>query len=254
MQQNVLVILAALLAGAVGGYAVGALQGGEHSPAAALPAGDGDLAEIVARLDRLEADQARPAPLTTEPSLRGAGKVRVVGAARDLDALATALEARLTPRLKESVKVEVADAFKKAAAEQPVAAPEVKKKRVTLAEAAAELDLTADEEASVRRIAAETTTAFLGLLTTIDESVEDIRRDFEDAKNDPKKRAALRPKYLGRVMGNLGGLITMGLTHQQKMKAALGAEKAGKIDDGYTLTDLDPYGLEDMFEGSFEFD
>ena len=53
-----------------------------------------------------------------------------------------------------------------------------------LAEAAAELELTREQEDAVRRIAVETTDEFFKLLTDKDQTVDDVRREFEDAKKE----------------------------------------------------------------------
>ena len=55
---------------------------------------------------------------------------------------------------------------------------------MTLAEAAAEIGLTAEEEEAVRTITKETTDAFFKLLADEDNTVEDIHRQFEEAKDN----------------------------------------------------------------------
>lgn len=250
MSQTALSILLGLLAGAAGALAVQFVGGGTGSSGSAL-SGDGvDGPAIEARLERIEGLLART-DLLSAPALRGStprgGDARALGNGADLEALAARLEERLKPMVQESVRTSVKEAL--AANEEGAERDEeTDKNRVTLAEAAAELGLTREEEDAVRRIAGETQEEFFKLLVDEDQTVDDVKREFEDAKGDPQKRQALTTKYMGKVLGNLGGLVSLGLNWQRKMKDAVGAEKAKKIEDDYSLTDLDPYELEEMFD------
>ena len=163
------------------------------------------------------------------------------------EALAVRLEERLKPVVEQSVETSMKAAFE--ANESDVATWTAKAKReVTLAEAAAELKFTRDEEEAVRRIAGETTEEFFKLLAGKDGDVDDVKREFEDAKNDPKLKTALAGKYMTKALSNIGGLITLGLEHDRKMKEAIGPKRASKLESEFQVTDLDPYGLEDMFD------
>lgn len=249
MDNVKLAFVVGLLAGALGGFV--AMQFAPSSTTGSSFDGDTDTSDIVLRLDRIEARLDRPA-MRSSPQLTGGGEGRAsastgIAAGSDLDALVTALEERLKPTLQESVKTSVNEALSERSGEIYAEAMPAKKK-MTLAEAAAELELTADEEEAVRRIARETSEEFLKVVAGKDASVDDIRREFEEAREDPKKRAALTTKYMGKVMANLGGLMAVGMTHEQKMREALGAEKARRLDDEYDVTDLDPLGLEAVFD------
>ncbi len=251
MNQFGVALLVGLLAGGAGGLGVhlladsGATGGGSVTDEA-------DLASINARLERIEAALDKRG-LTSAPTLRGTAPAPDdAKPAAPLDerfeALAARLEERLKPVVAESVQAsmkEVMAANEEALAEE-FEAPA--KRKATLAEVAAELELSREEEEAVRRIARESTDAFFELLAGKDGNAEDVKREFEEAKNDPKRKSEISGKYMAKALGNFGGLITIGLEHQRKMKAAVGAEKADKIESGYQITDIDPYGLEDMFD------
>lgn len=249
MNQTVLALVVGVLAG-VGGALV-ATQFSSGSGATTLEGDGTDVSEIIVRLDRLEAAINRPA-LRAAPSLSGSsdrpvGDGAVVNDAGQLEALVAQLEERLKPALQESVETSVSEAMA-SQSEMVFSEAMPPKKEVTLAEAAAELGLTADEEEAVRRIAKETSEEFLKVIAGKDGDVDEIRRELEEAKNDPKKRIELTTKYMGKVMTNIGGLMGVAMTHEQKMREAVGAEKASKLEDNYEIKDLDPLGLESVFD------
>jgi hypothetical protein len=252
VNQVTLSILVGLLAGVGGAFAVELVRA--DAPSGAGPAPAADLSALLERLDRMEARLGQGA-LAAAPTLRGSageGADESGGLAiADLDALAARLQERLEPALGRKVAESVDEALGSGdGARVRISAGQKrpKKKKATLAEAAADLGLSREEEDAVRRIAGETTDAFFKLLAGKDGSVEDVRREFEEAGQDPAQKAALGAKYMPKVFGNIGGLISLGLTHDSRMKTAVGPEKARKLDKDYRLTDLDPYGLEEMFD------
>lgn len=247
MNQTAIAFVVGLLGGAVG--ALGSIYIANPEARTAGDEGSKDMSEIAERLDRIETALGRR---PGEPMLRGSaspgGSAKLPEDASELDAVVAALEERLRPAIEESVSTSVARAVAERGAEfKGKEEPEPEKKKTTLAQAAMDLELSADEEESVRRIAQETTDEFLRLLAGEDQTVDDIRREFDDAKEDPVKRIGLTAKYIGKVMGNMGGLIALGFTHDKKMKEAIGPEKARRLEDEYELTDLDPLGLEAAF-------
>lgn len=251
MNQTALALIVGLIAGAASGFVTSQFRIG-NSGTSRLGA-DSDGGDVLARLERIEAALER-APLRTAPGLSGTGDRSAssgpsVGDDAQLDALVARLEERLAPTIRESVKTSMDEAIEARGSEVFAEATPAKKK-VTLAEAAAELGLSAQEEEAVRRIANETAEEFLKVMAGKDGNVDEIRREFEEAKDDPAKRVAVTTKYMGKVMSNIGGLMGVAMTHQTKMREALGAEKADKLDNGYELTDVDPLGL----EAAFDFD
>lgn len=254
MNNTGVAILVGVLAGVAGAVVVGMVGGssGGDGVAATAP-GTLDLSDLNARLERIEAALDKDAPMGPG-ALVGTGKGADAAARQaQLAELAKAVAEQLKPALQDSVKASVGESVKNAIGSDGVLTlPEVPaapaKKKATMAEVAAELELSADEEEAVRRIAKETTDEFFKLMAGKDETLEDVRREFDDAQNDPAKKGKLVGKYMGRVMENIGGLMGLGLSWQSKMRSAVGAEKAKKIENDYQITDLDPYGLEDMFD------
>ena len=165
MNQIGVALVVGLLAGVAGGVGVHLLTDGRVSSAAgeAIPA---DLDGVHARLERIEAALAGR-PLTSEPILRGsaaAGAATAGALDARFEALAARLEGRLEPLVAETVKTSVKAAFAENEASVISEFSATAKREVTLAEAAAELQLTAEQEEAVRRIAGETTEQFFKLL------------------------------------------------------------------------------------------
>ena len=255
MNQVALSVLVGLLAGAGGALAVSALQGTPATaPGAALPT-QTEPGDLGARLDRIERLLEKEM-LSSGPALRGTAAQPASGpggAPSDayLDALVAKMEERLRPTIQDSVTASIEKAVGEGdlTLEKPgEAPPEKEKKKVTLAELAAELQLTAAEEEEVRRITNETTDKFVKLLVDENQSVEDLKREFESARTDPAKQAELSLKYMGKIMGNIGPMIALGLEHDGKMAKAIGKERADKLDEEYEVTDLDPLGLKSIFD------
>lgn len=247
MNQTALALLVGLLAGVGGALGVQLATGGGDGPAPGLETASLDLSDIEARLARIESALGQR-DLQSSPALAGAGTASPSDGAR-IEEIVAQLEERLKPALQESVKASVKEAIEESGdALDEAAVDEPEKKKRTLAEVAAELNLTAAEEDAVRRIAAETTEEFLKLLTDENTTVDDLKREFEGAKGDPGKQAALGMKYMGKMLGNLGGLITVGLNHERKMVEAIGQERADRMDEEFEVTDLDPLQLETIFD------
>ena len=248
-------VVLAIVVGIASGLAGGILAGMARGPSGAAPADAPppvDLTTLASRLDRIEA----LLQLRTEDAsaaLRGSGagdmaerEARGLGDAGAVDALVERLDERMRQAVAESVRSTWEELGDPAAQATEVVAPG--KKKVTLAEAAAELELSAREEEEVRRIHGETLERVIALLGKDQEGGEaKVRADFQAAKDDPERSALLAAAYMGRVMTNLGGFIQVGLDHDRKMKEALGTEKAARLESEYDLTDLDPYGFGETF-------
>ncbi|MDA1193702.1 MAG: hypothetical protein O2894_00805 [Planctomycetota bacterium] len=248
MHQTGLALLLGLIGGAAGAVAT-MMIGGSSTPLS-TSAESTDLSAVITRLDRIEATLGQR-PMRQAPGLEGRGPGSAAQpAGDDLDAIVERLEARLRPAIEESVRTSVAAAAEESGGKIGSLPSDPPKKKVTLREAASELGLTSQEEDAVRRIANETTEEFLKLLKDENGTVEDVRREFEEAKSDPVKRAGLTGKYMGRVLGNIGGVMGVVVGHQAKMRQAVGAERADRLEEGYELTDMDPLGLKDAFEFS----
>ncbi len=112
------------------------------------------------------------------------------------------------------------------------------RKKVTLAHAAADLGLTAEEQESVRRITRETMSAVYELLADGSTSADDVRRELEEARQDESKRPAAAAKYFPLIIEKLGEMIPLRLEHQKKLEEAIGKEKVDRLESAYEITDL----------------
>jgi hypothetical protein len=252
MNQILLSLLVGLLAGAGGAFAVSFARTETPHPGAGSALQAADLGDLPQRLARIEA-LLRDRPLSAGPTLAGnpaGGAAAAPTSEAQLNALVDRLEARLRPSIQESVKTSVGEALAERGTSIDLMeeTEEIKKKKVTLAELSAELQLSAAEEEDVRRITAESTEGFLKLLVDEGQSVEDVRAEFQSAKSDPAKQAALGIKYMGKIMANIGPMITLGMEHDTKMAQAIGKEKADRLDQEFEVTDLDPMGLKAIFD------
>lgn len=248
-------VVLAIIVGVAAGLAGGLLAGMTRAPRGVSPAGTltgVDLTTLEARLDRIEALlQIRTEE--TEAALHGSGaRERAAGPGGGLgdteavDALVERLDTRMRAAVAESIRSTWEELGATSAGPDPIAPPP--KKKVTLAEAAAELALSAAEEDEVRRISEDTMEKVVALLGKDQEGGEaKVREDFQAAKDDPAKSLELMGTYMGRVMSNLGGFIQIGMDHDRKMKESIGPEKAARLENEYEISDLDPYGLEDLF-------
>ncbi len=251
MNNVVLAIIVGIAAGLAGGFLAGMAQPPTGGSPTGLPSGV-DLTTVEMRLDRIEAllelrrEEAGAALHGSAARDAAAGPGGGLGDAEAVDALVERLDTRMRAAVAETVRTTWEEMGAAAAASDPFAPPP--KKRVTLAEAAAELELSSAEEDDVRRISEDTMEKVVALLGKDQEGGEaKVREDFQAAKDDPAKSIELMGTYMGRVMSNLGGFIQIGMDHDRKMKEAIGPEKAARLEDEFEVSDLDPYGLEDLF-------
>ena len=181
--------------------------------------GDEALAARLERIERLLAQRAEAPGAATDPA-----SVAVLrkALAEELDQRLGALESR--------------------AAGKDAKPPEPKKKRVTLGEAARALELTSAEEAELRRIYAESQEKFLKIVAGPDGDVEAVRRDVEDAKTDPKKRNLVMAKYMPKVLPRIGEFLQVGMEQDAAVQAALGPDKAARLDSGFDVIEANPLG------------
>ncbi len=82
------------------------------------------------------------------------------------------------------------------------------KKVMPFAEVAAELGLSAEEEAGVRRLTNELVEGVFEILAGDDGDIEAIKQDFLDAKGDKDAQRKLMGKYIAPAMNRLGELRT----------------------------------------------
>jgi hypothetical protein len=116
------------------------------------------------------------------------------------------------------------------------------KKRVTLSEAARELDLTSGEEAELRRIYADSQEKILKIVAGPDGDVDAVRREMDEAKKDPKRGAQMMAKYLPKVLPRLGEFMQVGLEREAAVQAAVGPDKAARLDNRFDVIEANPLG------------
>jgi hypothetical protein len=249
-------LLVPLLVGLLAG-AGGVFVGKAFTSSASAPAATADTGALEARIAALEEALAKQTPGAallegdTRPA-RTQRSLAVGGASPKLsDEELEALAKQLEPSMRAAAKQEIDERVGKDGGIEALIAEEAKKKKATLAEVARELDLTADQEAEIRQLARASTDEFLKVLAGEDETIEDVRRAFEDAKGDLSKQAELAGKYVARLMSNLGPVMTAVMKYETGMTKILGPEKKDKFENGYDVTDLDPLGIETVFEDMF---
>ena len=252
MDKLLVPVLVGLIAGAGG-----VLVGKSFSGGTATPAAGGDtvvLEERIASLEEALAKQLAPAALLegdARPAATPAAGAGPLGVRALTEEELAALVEQLQPSMREAAKLELDERITEKGGIEALIEAEEAKKKATLADVAREMDLTADQEAEIRELARTTTDEFLKVLAGEDETVEDVRRAFEDALGDPAKRAELAGKYVSRLVSNLGPVMTTFMKYETGMTKILGPEKKEKFESEYEVTDLDPLDLESVFEDSF---
>jgi len=256
MNNTLLALVIGLAAGVCGALVPGMVRGDSSTVTGPGSDGPADLGAVLERLDRIEEQLAASRPL-----LRGTGGGDATAPTTTLPKLAAedeavldAILARYDARMREvvgqamdeklesiTVDGEILDSFE---------IPE--KKHMTLAEVAQELELSTFQEDELRRIHEESMEKALTLLATEEDGgVETVRRDLEEAKDDPEKATALIGKYMGRLIPNIGGFMMLEQEHNKRVKELLGEDKAQQLENDYELTDIDPYDLETVFTMGF---
>lgn len=238
-------LLAGLLGGAAGALAVRALA--PAAPAVAAASSDAVSAARLERIERTLTDlaAARGPQLEgrRESNPGGAGDGESSGHAERLlsgsggEAFRQALREELTAALDTRI-----EALKQASKPPEGAPPAPKKRRVELSEAAKDLGLTGNEESELRRIYAESEEKMLKVVAGPDGDVEAVRKDMEEAKRDPKKRATVMLKYMPKVLPRIGDFMTVEMEKQAAIEATLGPEKAGRLESDFDVVEGNPFG------------
>jgi hypothetical protein len=246
MDRWLIALLAGLAGGAGGALAVRLLTDGR--PEAAAASDDGVLRDVRDRLVAIEARLARPKASLADagdPARGGAGpgggpsvgpgttsSGDVVSIARaDLEAMA---ERAAEVALEKNAKT------RKEAAAEPV------KKRVSLADASRELQLTGAQEDELRRFYAEQTDKYLKLFAEPEGDAESLRRELDAAKDDAAKKAAIATRLIPKMFTKLGDVMALEVEKNARMTKIVGAEKAAKL-ERYDVVEEDPWGIGQAF-------
>jgi hypothetical protein len=98
----------------------------------------------------------------------------------------------------------------------------------SLEEIAAEMGLSIGEEAQVRIILRESEEEMMQILFG-DRSIEEIKQEVEQAKDDPDKQAEMIQRVLPRVFTNIGNIATMEARQKKKLESVLGEERTAEF-------------------------
>lgn len=242
--SRVVALLLGLVGGAGGALAVRLLAPGEAgAPPAAGPGGEGRLAGIEAALRRLEersALEARGPGLAGRPEAPATGSEAAALAGPGGEALRTALRASVREEL--TAVLDARAAAERGAGAAPPARP-APRKRVPLRDAARELGLTADEEAALTRIYAESTEKMIRLVAKDDAEAETIRAEVRAAAGDAPRGRALMLRYMPRALGRLGELAAIDMEEQEAVVATVGPERAQRLASEFDVVEANPLGV-----------
>ncbi len=243
MNQTLLASIVGLLAGVGGAFTVHALQGDGSGGGGA----DLDWAPIQERLARIERQlDAQASPPGTLATTRGAAGARDGGAIVNAagDEVLEALVAKIDERVGKTVEEKLAAA--REAEEKDGTSRRGRRrgrKRVPLAEAARELELTAQQEDELRRIFENTQSRVFKLLAGPDGDPEEVKREIMDAAKTPGGAQKLIPKYMPKVMSNIGEIMTIQGERESAIQKTLGPEKARRFNNDYSVEEDDFLGL-----------
>lgn len=244
MERFWIALIAGLVGGAGGGLAVHYLVPRETArtrsddTAAALR----DLKDAVSALER----RLAPPPDALEPGLAATPALPTpVPATGD----GAGPAASRMPATREELKALIAEATKVALEEKAAKdAADLKKltekKKVTLSEAATELNLSASQETEIRLAYQEATDKMLKLLAEPEKSPEDLRRELTEAKGDKAKQTGMMMAYLPKIFGKLGDFMAIDVAKKARITKAVGEEKAKAL-EAYKIQDEDPFDLDE---------
>ncbi|MFM8386586.1 MAG: hypothetical protein ACKOCB_07220 [Planctomycetia bacterium] len=205
--------------------------------------------QVDARLARIEA--ALAALAQRGPWLDGRGAAPAGEAAGPAPAAGTPPEGALSESFRSALRAELGKALEShatalreagelAAKAGTPSAPA--KRRAGLAEAARELQMSADEEEMLRGIYAGTHEKMLRLLAKDDTEIESIRTEMEEATRDPKRRPAVIMKYMPRMLPRLGEVIGVQMEQKAAVESVLGSDRAARLERDFDLVEANPLG------------
>ena len=176
-----------------------------------------------ALLDRLEAIERA---LTAGPGVGGAE--------------AAAAPAGSLARIDERL----ASIEEKLGSEGAVAVPKRRtKKRISLAEAAGELELSGQQEDELGQIYSRFHDKMYKFAAGPNGDPEEVKREVAAAAKDPTKAMGLIGKYMPNIMGNIGGMMQAQTERQEAITKLLGPEKAQRLRRDYDIKEDNILGL-----------
>ncbi len=253
MQRILVPFLAAAAGGALGTLVAARLDGrSASSTTVAAEAGGSEVREELAALRRL---LERPTPLAAVPRSGDPTGGGTAGAAPGGSPSVAAGTAVTREDLRSAVEEAVARGLERVEAQrkEAEAAAKAPKKRVPLAEVARELALSGAQEDAVRRAYAEATEEFLEAMAKPESDAATLRRELEEAKDDPSKQVGLITKHAPKFLTKLGDFMAIEARRDEKIRRAVGPETARKL-DGYDLEEENPFGFGEGATVGFQVD
>ena len=240
--NNVFVVaVVAALAGFGGAWAFGQMGDSAGSDGDVAGAGDADLLrEQVADLKR-EIELLKNPPAT----LGADAPVGVRTASGDQAAVVEAVLEKLDERVDARVATKMQELAASDDAQPARRGPWGRgssRKRVSLEDAARELELSAAEEDELRRIYDESMNRFMKLAAGPDGDVEDVKRDLEEMKKNPAGARGMMMKYVPNMMKNIGEVMTISTERQAAVEKAIGKDKARRLNSEFDVIEANPMG------------
>lgn len=253
MERFLSLLLASALGGAAGGFVVHLVgpargSGGDVSATGSVADAERLGERLLGIEERLAAIASEGGP-SARPGLRGAPPGRPPGARPgEMDeATLDVLSAKLAERMESTVKKAVSEAVENNKGEETP--QRERRKRVSLAEAAKQLELSTTQEEQLRELYGELENEVFTMLAGKDGDPDEVRRDVQTAKDDPAKTMEVVGKYIPKAMSNLGGFMSLEVKRQQRTNEIVGPEKADRMRREFSIEEQDPLGM----EGGFNF-
>jgi len=238
--NNVFVVaLVAAVMGFGGAWVFSQTQGQGAGASSADGTGDAALlGEQIADLQRELRDLKNP------PATLGANApAGLAASAPDQDAVVEAVLAKVDARVDERVATKMGEMA--STDEEPMAGmrmPRRGRKRMNLADAAKELELSGNEEDELRRIYDESMNRFMKLAAGPDGDIEDVKRDLESMRKDPAGARGMMMKYVPNMMKNIGEVMAISSEREAAVVKAVGPEKAKRLNSEFDIVEANPMG------------
>ena len=200
------------------------------------------------RVDRQAARVERAESGAVEAQRTAAAALQAAGVERDPDAPATALVAPDGTEYVSRAELDRLIAERGAGGMDglEIAPP---RPAMTVAEIAADMGLTAQQEATLVAILREAEQELVNRLFG-NRSIEDVKAEVIRAKDDPDAQAVLIQGVIARGVGNAGYLMTYDQRLRRRVEGALGPERAQEFLERPRKPVLDPE-LESFFDDVF---
>ncbi len=117
------------------------------------------------------------------------------------------------------------------------------KKRLSLADAAADFGLSSGEEAELRDIYQDTMDKAVKLIAGEDGDADQVRKDLEAMRTDPSKRVAMMGKYIPKFLPKIGEFIQLDQNRRKRVEETLGKDRARELNNKYDIEEANPTGM-----------